>query len=562
MLRERLKRILREAASLDAGADFSLDAPPKAEYGDYASNLPLGLAKALGKNPMSVAEELAAKIFDSAIAKITIAPPGFLNITISDDVLASKLERILANPHTYGNSTEGGGKTVVVEYFQLNTAKPAHIGHLRSAVIGDALKRLLIVFGYNVVADTHVGDWGTQFGILLYAYKNFGDKTVVEKDPLAELNKLYVLMSQKIEEDLNLREAAKAEFAKLETGDPENRKLWEWMSRVSMEKLEDAAKTLGLLPFEEHKAESTYEEAMPPIVAEALEKNIAVKKDDGAVAADLSGENLDEAVLVKSDGATTYLLRDLATIKHRINHWKSVKNFYVVDNRQSFHFRQVFRLAELLGWGGVENIHVATGFMKLPEGAMSTRKGNVILLDEIIALAKKRASEIIQEKNPELANKNEVAHAIAIGALKYFDLSHHRESDIVFRAEEAVSFEGDTGPYLQYTHARLASILRKHGDLELKNFAIRGDAVERELLAHLIRLPDVIEDAVVASGPHMLAQYLFHLAKLANNFYHACPVLTETDEAVKHFRLLLVAATAAVLQRGLYILGIEAPSEM
>lgn len=617
-MREKIRTLIADAIkdrSIEGYTpEFSVVPPENPAHGDYASNIALVLGKMLKKNPMEVAEELM-KALEKSIChseqseesraltgsltdvlddggrwNIKVAKPGFLNFFLSDAVLLHELEKIVRNPDALGKSEIGEGKTVMVEYFQLNIAKRPHIGHIRSAIIGDALKRMLLSQGYNAISDTHVGDWGTQFGILLLGYKtavaDLHEREVVH-DPFAELEEIYLAENTRVKDDPARRELAKEEFAKLEQGNEENKKLWQWMVEVSMKNLEASAARLGLLPFDEHKGESFYEDRMPPIVALALEKNIAQKKDDGAVVVDLNSEGLDDAVLIKSDGASTYLLRDLATIQYRQNQWHFWKNLYVVDVRQSHHFKQLFRVAELLGFEGVgASEHVSYGFIKTPQGgAISTRGGTGISLENVIDEAVEKARGIIWEKNPDLKNADEVARMVGIGALKYFDLSHHRESDIVFSWERALSFDGNTGPYLQYTYARLKSILRKaqvnkpppsgrHSErseesrelagflADARNDAISIDPLEHQIIVTLLCFPEVIEDALTIWSPHILAGYLYALAQNANEFYHTHPVLNEPDAEKKNLRLALVVAVAETLARGLSLLGIETPEEM
>ncbi len=572
--------------------DFSISAPEHPEQGDYASNAALILGKQVKTPPMKVAELLMQQIkngkwrmehrtldagsltsqgretsaMEDGKWRMEIKPPGFLNFFIKDNALIEHLNRLLENSDSWGKNNAKKNKTIIVEYFQLNIAKRPHVGHLRSAVIGDAVKRMLLSQGYNAVSDTHVGDWGTQFGILLKAYKEYGDKKILAAaDPFAELEKLYSAENERIEKDPELREQAKEEFARLERGDSQNRAIWEEMLAVSMKKLNESAERLGLLPFDEHRGESAYEKDMLPIVESALIKEIAKKQYDGSVVVDLAAEGLDEAVLTKSDGASTYLLRDLATIRYRKERWNFHKNLYFVDVRQSHHFKQLFRVAELLGFEGVgESAHVVYGFMTLPEGAMSTRKGNAISLDAVIDEAVRRARAAIGEKNPELKNPDTIAQQIGLGALKYFDLSRHRTSDIAFRWDEALAFEGNTGPYLQYTHARLKSILRKVGESPSVSFppGISPDPLERRTLVSVFRFPDAVEDALADFTPNTFANYLHDLAQIANEFYHSHPVLKETDNEKRAFRIALILAIALTLKKGLHLLGIEAPEEM
>ena len=522
---------------------------------------------------MEIAGNLVKTLADERW-EVSVAAPGFLNFTLTDAVLIGALKDVFEAGGAWGTSNVGEGKTVMVEYFQLNIAKWPHIGHLRSAVIGDALKRIFLSQGYHAVSDTHVGDWGTQFGILLLGYKEFqlahAKKEIIE-DPFTFLEDIYTKENIKIEADPERREHAKEEFAKLERGDAENRKIWEWMVDISMKKLEESAERLGLLAFDEHKGESSYEADMPRIVEEALEKNIAIHHEDGAILVDLATEKLDEAVLIKSDGASTYLLRDLATIKYRQKKWEFWKNIYVVDVRQSHHFKQLFRVAELLGYEGVgDSEHVEFGFMKLPEGAISTRKGMVIALGALLDEAEKRALAVIREKNPDLSHADEVARQVGMGAVKYFDLSHNRKSDIIFEWEKVLSFEGNTGPYLQYTYARLKSILRKIDatissgqSFPFEKGRIRGISnVEHRLISLILCYPMAIENALMERSPHILAAYLYELASITNEFYHMIPVLREEDEEKRMLRTMMVRAASTTLYNGLNLLGIEAPEEM
>jgi arginyl-tRNA synthetase len=549
---------------------FDVVVPEQREHGDYASNIGLVLARELKKNPMEVAQELAKKLSHPDIfSRVEVAKPGFLNFFINDVVFFRELDRVVKNPDVYGTSSTGEGKTVMIDYFQLNIAKRPHIGHIRSAIIGDALKRMFLSQGYAAVSDTHVGDWGTQFGILLLGYKEAGadlhTKEIVA-DPFGELEEMYLAENGRIKEDLSRREQAKSEFAKLEQGDAQNRKIWEWMVDISMQKLFETANRLGLLPFDEHRGESFYEDKMQPIVELALQKDIAKKTDDGAVIVDLTADGLDDAVLIKSDGASTYLLRDLATIHYRKEHWNFWKNLYVVDVRQSHHFKQVFRVAELLGFDGVSGMseHVSYGFMKLPKGgAISTRGGSGISLEKVLDEAQERSRAVIEQKNPHLSDADTVARMVGVGALKYFDLAHHRTSDITFDWDRALSFEGNTGPYLQYTHARLKSILRKSGVKTPRSVPDHTlVSVERNLIVALLRFPEAIEDGLAIRSPHVLAAYLYDVAARANELYHAIPVVTEADNEKKLFLLALVSATASTLKKGLYLLGIDAPEQM
>ena len=523
-----------------------------------------------GMKPMDVASVILNEVKDLDSSSpsapqndkmsVTVAAPGFLNFTLPEDTLHKNLREIIQQGEVYGALPSKRQEKVLVEYFQPNIAKPLHVGHMRSAIIGDCLYRTEKLFSETVESDTHMGDWGTQLGLLLYAYRQWGDDAVIEKDPINELNKLYVRINEEIEAKPELREAGKAEFVKLEQGDKENRELWQKFVDWSMERFLRINDLLDISKFDHHWPESFYEDKMPAVL-DRLKKEKLLVESEGAQIVDLDSYKLGTAVIVKSDRGTTYLLRDLATYLYRKHEQGFARQVYVVDNRQSHHFKQLFKILELLGeWKAGEGAHVEFGFMSLPEGAMSTRKGNVIELDEVVTKAVEKAKTIIAEKNPDLRDSDKVARDVAIGALKYFDLSHNRKSDIVFTWDKALSFEGNTGPYLQYTHARLKSILRKAGKSSGSNPGYKFDhQIERQILGMLTQYAWKVE----ASGmPNILTDYLYDLATKANQYYQEVRVVQEADEKLRAPRLALLLAVSQVLKNGLYLLGIAAPEEM
>lgn len=556
---------------------------PKSGFGDYASNAAMVIFKkfhtAPAENPVKFAELLAQKISEldkqNTFEKVE-AVSGFINFTLSKNELVKNLQNILEAKENYGQSTVGEGKKIIIEYFQNNIAKPPHVGHLRSAVIGDSLVRILKFVGYETLTDTHIGDWGVQFGILLYAYKQFiangGTKAQIEKDPVIELNKLYVDMSAQIDAKPELRELGKAEFQKLESGDAENRELWQWFVDVSLVDFEHYREILKIQPFDENLGESFYEDKMQTILADFESKGLVKVGETGEKYVDLEGDALGRCILVKSDGASTYHLRDFATYIYRKETLDFYRNLYIVDVRQSHHFRQLFRVLELAGFPAeTDSAHIEFGFMSLPEGAISTRKGTTISLDNLISEAEKQALAIIQEKNPELEDKETVAKQVALAAIKYFDLSHNRSTEIVFTWDKALSFEGNTGPYLQYTHARINGILRKGGiesattsALDLKDLVSDTIFSETEMavMKKLFKFTESIEQVVADYTPNLLSNYLFELAQNFNAFYEEMPILKEENSQVRDFRLNLIQATAQVLKNGLNLLGIEALEEM
>ncbi|MEK9180653.1 MAG: arginine--tRNA ligase [Patescibacteria group bacterium] len=560
-----IKKALQTLGYADSGA-FGVSDPPDDSLGDYASNAALIVSKQVGKNPMAIAAELALRLTDfegkEIFSKVQAVAPGFINFTLAPVFLIKELKTVLRQKNKYARANLGAGQKILVEYFQPNIAKPLHLGHLRTAIIGDALFKILNFTGFKVKSDTHLGDWGTQFGLLLAAYKLWGKPDAIAKDPINELNKLYVRINAESEKNPALREKGKAEFLKLEKGDEENRKLWQKFADWSWPEFKAVYKFLQIRPADNNWGESFYEDKMPAVV-EKLKKQGLLISSEGAQIVDLSRFKLGVAVIIKSDGATTYLLRDLATFIYR----KSLgfkRQLYVVDTRQSHSLAQTFKILECLGeiTSPQEAVHVDFGYLSLPEGAMSTRRGTVIGPMELLRRAQEEVLKIIQQKNPDLQDKENIAWQVARGAIKYFDLVHNRKSDIVFRWEEALSFEGNAGPYLQYTHARAKSILRKKDDVDIPREPRFLFPEEWLLIRMMAKYSEVISETALTLYPHYLAEYLFLLAGKFNNFYQKIPVLKEKDNTLRASRLMLTAAAAQILKNGLELLGIEALEEM
>ncbi len=572
LISEAIRQISPDEASTVLGSSILFDvSTPKAGFGDYATNAAMVLFKkfntAPAGNPVEFAENLAKAVavldHKQTFAKIEPAG-GFINFTLSNNALHSNLENILEAKDDYGRSDIGTNQKILVEYFQPNMAKPLHLGHLRTAIIGDSLFRILNFSGYDVQSDTHLGDWGTQFGLLLLAYKKWGDLSVIEKDPIVELNKLYVKINSEIEADPDLREQGKQEFVKLEQGDPEVIKLWQQFRDWSWQEYSIIYDDLGVRKSDHDWPESFFADKMPAVLDQLKASGLLVESQ-GAQIVNLEDYNLGIGLLVKSDGGTTYLLRDIATYIFRKSQGFE-KQIYVVDNRQSHSLNQTFKILELLGVieSPNEAIHIAYGFLSLPEGAMSTRKGTIIGANELIEKAQEQAIAIIEEKNPTLENKAQVAQQVMQAAIKYFDLSHNYKSDIVFTWDKALSFEGNTGPYLQYTHARINGILRKAETDGNKTPIIPENIAPEDLqvLRKLNQFSEVIQTVAQNYTPNLLCNYLFELSQDFNTFYEASPIIKEENEAVKEFRFALIRATAQVLKNGLSLLGIQAPVEM
>ena len=581
MVRDDIRNLVRAAiAELQSGGtlpdfampEFSVAAPENPAYGDYATNAVLLIAQLAQRPPLDIAEAVADKLDvqrANLIEHVEVAAPGFVNIRLADGALREALSGILAEPDQWGRSDVGKGKTVVVEYSSPNIAKPLGVHHLRSTIIGQAIINLLRAAGYHAVSLSFPGDWGTQFGLLIAGYKRWGDSEKIKQQPIDEMLDLYVRFSQAAKEDPKLLNEGREEFKKLEGGDPENRKLWQWFLDESLRDFNRVYELVGV-EIEHTIGESHYEPELKGIIQDALDRGIAKRGEDGSVVIPITGSPTPE-IIQKSDGATIYTTRELAAIRHRISQWNADQLLYVAANQQTFHLEQVFRSAELLGYArSGQLVHVKFGMMLGPGGKkFATREGKLVPLEGVLQEAIRRSRTIVEERNPELpeAKKDEVARLVGIGAVKYFDLSRHRLSDIVFDWDQMLSLEGASAPYLQYTHARLKSILRKATkDAKETNRTVSKDAalddVEHRLLATTLRLPEVIEDALKDYTPNTLANYLYGLAQLSNEFYHSHPVIQEPDEAKRELRLALVSGVALTLSKGLGLLGIAAPEEM
>jgi len=527
---------------------------PDAGFGDYSTNAALILAKPAGMVPKALADRIAAEWANADIQVAGVAGPGFINFRILDSVLIKSLGSTEAPEPAVDQSK------ILVEYFQPNIAKPLHVGHLRTALIGDAVARMLKYLGHDVESDTHMGDWGTQFGLLILAYRKYGNEAEIAADPVTKLNEYYIQINKDAEADPAVHEAGKAEFVKLERGDAENRQLWQQFVDWSMEKFLAINGLMDILPFDHHWPESFFEDKMPDIVTELKAKGLLVESQ-GAQIVNLEADGLGIAVIVKSDGGTTYLLRDLATFRFRKQEGFA-QQLYVVDNRQSHHYFQLFAILRKMGeMLDGEAAHLDYGFISFKGQVLSTRKGNMVLAHDVIRQAEEKVAQIIEQKNPDLADKPEAVRTLAKAALKYYDLSHNRHSDIEFDWDVALDFEGNSGPYLLYAYARLSSILRKVKD-DGAALAQEMSATEHKLAVEASKLPEAVADAVKEFLPNVLANYVYGLANIANKFYHDSPIQSEGDAAKRAMRLALVRKTRSVLKEGLGLLGINTLEEM
>ncbi len=534
------------------------------EFGDYQTNFAMVTAKYFQKNPRQLALEIIEAVGSHPeIRKLETAGPGFINIFLDDDYLGEVLRKTGDEKYDFSFISREGD--IIIDYSSPNIAKRMHIGHLRSTVIGDSIKRIYSFLGYHVTGDNHLGDWGTQFGKLIVGYRNWLDNAAYRENPIEELERIYVEFEKRSENNPELIESAREELKKLQDGEKENTKLWKEFIDVSMKEYDIIYKRLDIT-FDTFYGESFYHEMMPSVVRELVDKGIAKKSEEALVVFFDEKENLPVCIIQKKDGAYLYATSDLACLKYRRENYKLNRIIYVTDDRQQTHFRQFFRISELLGWD-IKKEHVWFGVMRFPDGIFSSRKGNVIRLEDLLNEAKTRARTIIEEKNPGLPEdeKDMVAEAVGTGSVKYFDLSQNRASTLVFEWDRALNFEGNTAPYLQYTYARIKSILRKAEELnkDLKNDAkiLFTGKIERSLAVILSQFPNVVMNAAENYTPNFIADYLFNLAQNFNSFYNSMPVLKEKDE-ILYSRLLLAERTSRIIKEGLNLLGIKAVERM
>ncbi len=534
--------------------------PPDNSMGDYA--LPcFKFAKVLRKSPNVIAEELSKTFpLGEAIVKV-IAVNGYLNFTVNRTDRARKvLTDILLKGEDYGSSDLGNGKTVCIDYSSINVAKPFHIGHLSTTVIGGALYKIYKKLGYNVVGINHLGDYGTQFGKLIYAYKEWGNREEVEKGRIKELMRLYVKYHDEAELNPALDDKAREYFKLIENGDKECNELFKWFKDLTLIDVEKVYKQLGVT-FDSYAGESFFNDKMAPVIDELSIKGL-LKESDGAKIVDLEEYNMPPCLILRSDGASLYATRDLAAAIYRKNTYDFDKCLYVVAYQQNLHFKQFFKVLELMGkpWAK-DMVHVAFGMVSLEEGTMSTRKGKVVFLEDVINKCCEKALAVINEKNPDLEDKVETANAVGTGAVIFGALSSGRIKDIVFSYDKVLNFDGETGPYCQYTYARASSVIRKAGELGLYTVPDELLDVEYALIDVLYKYPEVVSLSAEKYEPSMITRYAVDLSEAFNKFYFDCKILGEKEE-IKNFRLALTLATKTVLKNALSLLGIKTPEKM
>lgn len=537
-----------------------LEYPPDTTMGDLA--LPcFKLSKILKMAPPKIAESLSGAFAEHEDLCSACVQGGYLNIRIAPQyLLASVLAKVEADGEKYGSSNEGAGKTVLLDYASPNIAKPFHIGHLGTTVIGHSLKLLHEFAGYHCVGINHLGDWGTQFGKLIVAYRKWGNKEKIESGGIDALVELYVKFHAEAEQDDSLNQAARDEFKKLEENDADNIALWKWFIDISLREYDVTFGQLGIT-FDSYAGESFYTDKMPEQVEKMREKNL-LKIDDGASIVDLSEYNMPPCLILKRDGGTLYPTRDIAAAVYRKRTYDFDKCIYVTSAGQCLHFAQWFKVVELMGYDWYDRlVHVPYGTVSIGGEKLATRTGNVVLLKNLFAQAIDKVRARIEEKNPGLADKDQVAEAVGVGAVVFHYLYNSRIKDINFVMEDALSFEGNTGPYAQYTYARTCSLLEKAGDIPSAEEKITA-AEEGEVLKILSRFPEKVQAALAEYEPSVITRYAIELCTAFNRFYHNCPILAAEDPAVRATRLRITKACGIVIKNALKLICLRTPEKI
>ncbi len=545
---------------------IQLDEPRDASHGDFACSVPFKLAKELGQNPAQIARQIIdAFPKDFRVGEVSFAPPGFINLRLSVPFLEESLKELEQGVHVeHANEVEGEhSRPVIVEYPSTNAAKHMGAHHIITTVLGDTIANLFEYMGHEVIRINHLGDWGTHFGKLIYAVETWGDEATIHANPTEELTRLYVKFNEEAEKNPELDDEARAIFKALEDGDELRKAMWHWIVQESIEELNGILKRLGI-EVDHHMGESFYLKMADEVLEDGKQKGAFVEGEKGALIFDM-GEDQTPALIQKSDGTTLYLTRDVATVKYRVDTWHPAEILYVVDHAQSLHFKQDFAVCKALGYTGQDDAygetkleHIAFGRMAFADGAMSTRKGNVIKLMDLLDESVKRAGKLATERGTELPRAELAANLEIIGtsALKYVILAQDRNKDIIFDWDKIITLEGNSAPYLLYAYARAKSIVDKVGECPLEGLPTLTEEAELGLQRLLLKFPNVLEKALHDRKPHGICTYLFELCQQFNRFYENCHIAGADTETEKRSRLGLVHAFMNVQRAGLSILGI------
>ncbi|MFW5780010.1 MAG: arginine--tRNA ligase [Bacillota bacterium] len=540
-----------------------INIPPDNKMGDYA--LPcFQFAKVLRKSPKQIAEDITKDIQDKIQAplKRVEAVNGYVNFFVDKVYVGKKLlSQIIEKGKNFGDNKKGQNKTVCIDYSSINIAKPFHIGHLLTTVIGSALYKVYKKLGYKVVGINHLGDWGTQFGKLIVAFKMWGERALLEKEGVKYLNTLYVKYHKESEKNPDLDIGARQYFRKIEDGDKEATELFNLFKDITLKEVKKTYERLDV-KFDSYNGEAFYNDKMQPVLDELEEKGL-LEESDGAKVVNLSAYNMPPCLLVKADGATLYATRDLAAAFYRKKTYDFYKCLYVVAYQQNLHFKQVFKVLELMGkdWGVY---HIPFGMVSLEDGVMSTRKGKVVLLEDVLDKAVEKSFDIISQKNPNLENKKQIAEKVGVGAVIFSALYNNRIKDVVFSYDKVLNFEGETGPYVQYTYARCSSLLKKANETDIEG-GLDYEGINNEeamrVVSLLERFTEVLIDVEEKNEPCFISRYLVNLAQAFNKFYYEHRI-NDVEKGMKNARLMLVKSVRIVIKEGLRLLGISAPEQM
>lgn len=546
-----------------------IEIPQDQSMGDYAFPC-FRLAKTMRKAPNLIAAELAEKLQGEQLFSEVSPVNAYVNMFVSrEEMMKSTVSEVLEEKENFGRSDIGGNKKVIVEFSSPNIAKPFHIGHIRSTVIGNSLSKIYDALGYDVFKINHLGDYGTQFGKMICAYRRWGNREDVINSPIKTLLGYYTKFHVEVEEHPELEDEARAIFTKLEQGSKEEVELWQWFREESLKEFQRVYDMLGI-EFDSYNGESFYSDKMPRFEKELSDKGL-LHESNGAQVVDLEEYKLGTALIKKSDGSSLYITRDIAAAVYRKENYDFYKNIYVVATQQNLHFQQLFKILELMGYDWANQcVHVPFGMVRLEEGTMSTRHGRVVFLEDVLNGAIEKTREIIEEKNPNIENLEEITSQVGIGAVVFNELSNNRIKDYTFKWDQILNFDGETGPYVQYTHARCASLLRKAGeDIVAKaqdpknvDFALLAKSDSAYELTKLIyAFPGVVEQAGEKYEPSIITRHIIDIAQCFNKFYHDEHIITD-DEVEKTSKIALVIATKRVIATGIGLLGMKAPERM
>ena len=537
-----------------------IEIPPKPEMGDFAFPC-FRLAKSYHKAPPMIAQDLKESIGDQAFLSEIKVVGGYLNFYVDKAQYAQQIIDKYKNTTDYGCSDQGKDKTICIDYSSPNVAKNFHVGHLRTTIIGNSLYKIFSKLGYKVVRINHLGDWGTQFGKLIVAYKKWGSREAVEEKGIEELMDIYVKFHEEAEKDDSLNDEARAWFLKMEQGDEEALEIWQWFRDISFKEFMRVYNILGM-EFDSFAGESFYRDKTADVIKRLTDDGL-LKESQGAMIVPLDEYDMPPCIVAKKDGSSIYATRDLAAILYRKATYNFDRCLYVTGLEQKLHFAQVFKVIELMGNDYAKNlVHIPYGLVSLKSGKISSRKGNVIFAEDLLRESINKTTSIIEEKNPDIPDKEEVAKQVGIGAIIFNDLYNQRIKDVIFDWNKLLNFDGETGPYVQYTYARASSVLRKIGEVpDTIDYTLLTDEASIGLLKEIERYPQVIKDAAERYEPSVIARYSIDLAHAFNKFYHECQINVE-DETTKYTRTNVVKIARYIIKDALSLLGIQCPEQM